>query len=141
LTLARPEGNSPGGKGLALFYLELRGPDGKLNGIRINRLKDKLGTRMLPTAEIELDGARAEPVSGLSDGVKAISPMLQITRIRNALCAIASMRRALALASDYAHRRIAFGAPLAEKPLHLQTLADLQAQFEACFLLTFRAVE
>jgi acyl-CoA dehydrogenase len=141
LTLARPEGNSPGGKGLALFYLELRGPDGKLNGIRINRLKDKLGTRMLPTAEIELDGARAEPVSELSDGVKAISPMLQITRIWNALCSIASMRRALALANDYAHRRIAFGAPLAEKPLHLQTLADLQAHFEACFLLTFRAVE
>jgi alkylation response protein AidB-like acyl-CoA dehydrogenase len=141
LTLARPEGNPPGGKGLALFYLELRGPDGKLNGMRINRLKDKLGTRMLPTAEIELDGARVEPVAGLSDGVKAISPMLQITRTWNALCSIASMRRGLALASDYAHRRIAFGTPLSEKPLHLQTLAELQAQFEACFLLTFRAVE
>ncbi len=141
LTLARPEGNPPGGKGLALFYLELRGPDGRLNGMRINRLKDKLGTRMLPTAEIELDGAQVEPVAGLSDGVKAISPMLQITRTWNALCSIASMRRGLALASDYAHRRIAFGAPLSEKPLHLQTLAELQAQFQACFLLTFRAVE
>src|SRR6266851_9849564 len=141
LTLARPEGNPPGGKGLALFYLELRGPDGRLNGMRINRLKDKLGTRMLPTAEIELDGAQVEPVAGLSDGVKAISPMLQITRTWNALCSIASMRRGLALASDYAHRRIAFGAPLSENPLHLQTLAELQAQFQACFLLTFRAVE
>src|SRR5713101_3431 len=47
----------------------------------------------------------------------------------------------LADAADYAHLRIAFGAPLSEKPLHLQTLAELQAQFQACFLLTFRAVE
>jgi len=141
LTLARPEGNSTGGKGLALFYLELRGPDGKLNGLRINRLKEKLGTKMLPTAEIELDGSRAELVAGSSDGVKAISPMLQITRTWNALCSIASMRRGLALATDYARQRHAFGAPLSQKPLHLQTLAELQTQFEASFLLTFRAVE
>src|SRR6266849_4015086 len=65
----------------------------------------------------------------------------EMTLTWNALCSIASMRRGLALASDYAHRRIAFGAPLSEKPLHLQTLAELQAQFQACFLLTFRAVE
>src|SRR5262249_9535909 len=57
LTLARPEGNPAGGKGLALFYLELRDAQGQPNGMRILRLKEKLGTRMLPTAEIELAGA------------------------------------------------------------------------------------
>jgi len=93
LTLARPEGNGPGGKGLALFYLELRQPDGQLNGIRIQRLKDKLGTRMLPTAELELQGAAAVPVAGLADGIKSISPMLQVTRTWNAICSVASMRR------------------------------------------------
>jgi len=51
------------------------------------------------------------------------------------------MRRALALARDYAGRRVAFGAPLAEKPLHLETLADLQAIFEGAFHLAFRTVE
>jgi alkylation response protein AidB-like acyl-CoA dehydrogenase len=141
LTLARPGGNGPGGKGLALFYLELRGEDGQLNGIRIRRLKDKLGTRMLPTAELELDGAIAEPVAGLSGGIKAMSPMLQITRTWNAICAIASMRRGIALARDYATRRVAFGAPLSKKSLHVETLANLQAELEAAFLLTFRQLE
>jgi len=141
LTLARPEGNGPGGKGLALFYLEVRGPDGQLNGIRIQRLKDKLGTRMLATAELELDGAKAVPVAGLTDGVKAISPMLQITRTWNAMIAVSSMRRGLALAADYAKRRVQFGAPLDKKPLHVETMAGLQTQFESGFLLTLRHVE
>ena len=59
LTLARPEGNAPGGKGLAMFYVEVRDAGGKLNGIRVDRLKDKLGTRKVPTAELTLDGTRA----------------------------------------------------------------------------------
>jgi alkylation response protein AidB-like acyl-CoA dehydrogenase len=141
LTLARPEGNGPGGKGLALFYLELRREDGTPNGVRVLRLKDKLGTRMLPTAEVELDGAMAIPVAGLSDGVRAIAPMLQITRTWNALCAVCSMRRGVALAWDFAGRRSAFGARLADKALHVQTLAELEAEYQAAFLLTFRLLE
>ena len=54
LTLARPEGGSGGGSGLAMFFLETRDTDGRLNGIRIERLKDKLGTRKVPTAELTL---------------------------------------------------------------------------------------
>ena len=73
LTLARPEGNGPGGRGLALFYLELRDERGALNGIEVNRLKDKLGTRKLPTAELELDGMLATPVGALRDGVRAMA--------------------------------------------------------------------
>src|SRR5262249_39616923 len=123
LTLARPEGNGPGGKGLALFYLEVRRPAGQLNGIRIQRLNDKLGTRIRATPERELDGAQAAPVAGLTDGVKAISPMLQITRTWNAIIAVSSMRRGLALTADYAKRRVSFGAPLDKKPLHVETMA------------------
>ncbi len=141
LTLARPEGNGPGGRGLAMFYLEQRTADGRLNGIRINRLKDKLGTRALPTAELELDGTLAQPVAGLSDGTRMITPMLQITRTWNAVCAIAFMRRGIALARDYARRRYAFGATLDQKPLHLDTLAGLQAELEGAFLLVMRVVE
>lgn len=141
LTLARPEGNPAGGKGLALFYLELRGPEGAPNGVKVLRLKDKLGTRMLPTAEVDLEGALATPVVGLSDGVRAIAPMLQITRVWNSLCAVCSMRRGIALARDYAVRRSAFGARLSDKPLHVQTLAELEAEYQAAFLLTFRVVQ
>ncbi|HEY7956031.1 MAG TPA: acyl-CoA dehydrogenase family protein, partial [Polyangia bacterium] len=141
LTLARPEGNGPGGRGLALFYLEMRDAAGKMNGIQINRLKDKLGTRKVPTAELTLDGARAELVSTAGDGIRNISSMLNITRTWNAVLSSAGMRRGLALARDYARRRAQFGAKLSEKPLHVDTLAGIEAEYEGAFLLGFRAVE
>ncbi len=141
LTLARPEGNPPGGRGLALFFLEVRDRDGRMNGISINRLKDKLGTRKVPTAELTLDGAIATPVVGLSDGIRNITPMLNVTRTWNAVGALAGMRRGIALARDYAKKRVQFGAPLADKPLHTDTLAGMQAEFEAAFQLTFRVIE
>ena len=141
LTLARPEGNSAGAKGLALFYLETRDRQGRLDHIVVHRLKDKLGTRKVPTAELTLEGTRAVPVQGLHDGVKHIAPMLNITRTWNSVSAIAYMRRGIALARDYARKRVAFGAPLAEKPLHLDTLAGMQAEFEAALHLTFFLVE
>ncbi len=141
LTLARPEGSPAGAKGLALFYLETRGEDGRLDHILVHRLKDKLGTRKVPTAELTLDGTLAIPVQGLSDGVKNIAPMLNITRTWNSVSAISYMRRGIALARDYAKKRVAFGAPLAEKPLHVDTLAGMQAEFEAALHLTFFLVE
>jgi acyl-CoA dehydrogenase len=141
LTLARPEGNPAGGKGLALFYVETRDAHDRPNGIVVNRLKDKLGTRKVPTAELTLDGTPATLVRGTADGVKNIAPMLNVTRTWNSVSAVALMRRGLALARDYAKRRVAFGAPLADKPLHLDTLAGLQAEYEAAFQLTFFVVE
>ncbi len=141
LTLARPEANGPGGRGLALFYLEMRDEHGHYNHIQVNRLKDKLGTRKVPTAELTLDGARAVPVAGLSDGIRNISSMLNITRTWNAVLSAAGMRRGIALARDYAHRRVAFGAPLEDKPLHADTLAGLEAEYSGAFMLSFRAAE
>jgi alkylation response protein AidB-like acyl-CoA dehydrogenase len=141
LTLARPEGNPPGGKGLALFYVETRDADDRPNGIVVNRLKDELGTRKVPTAELTLEGTPATLVRGTSDGVKNIAPMLNVTRTWNSVSAVALMRRGLALAREYAKLRIAFGAPLADKPLHVDTLAGLQAEYEAAFQLTFFVVE
>jgi alkylation response protein AidB-like acyl-CoA dehydrogenase len=141
LTLARPEGNPPGGSGLALFYLEVRNADGSPNGVWVNRLKDKLGTRMVPTAELTLDGTLATPVLGLRDGIKNISQMLTTTRTWNAVSAAASMARAIMLSKDYAKKRVAFGAPLAQKPLHVDTMAWSVAESWGAFLLAYRAVE
>ena len=141
LTLARPEGNPPGGRGLALFYLETRDEHGRLNKIEINRLKDKLGTRKVPTAELNLNGTPAQLVKESTDGVRNIAPLLNITRLWNGISAVALMRRGLALAEDYAQKRTAFGAPLSEKPLHLDTLAGLQAEAEAAFHLAFYVAE
>jgi alkylation response protein AidB-like acyl-CoA dehydrogenase len=141
LTLARPEGNGPGGKGLALFYIETRDEHGRLRHIHINRLKEKLGTRKVPTAELMLEGTPAELVVGTTDGVRNIVPMLHLTRTWNSVTAVAFMRRGLALARDYAKKRLAFGAPLAQQPLHLDTLAGLQAEMEGAFHLSFLLVE
>ncbi|MBM4373963.1 MAG: acyl-CoA dehydrogenase family protein [Deltaproteobacteria bacterium] len=141
LTLARPEGEPEGGRGLTLFYLETHDEAGALNGIQVNRLKDKLGTRKVPTAELTLDGALALPVTGIGSGIRNIAPMLNVTRTWNAICSIGFMRRGLALARDYARRRAQFGAPLSEKPLHVDTLAGLQAEFEAAFGLAFRVAQ
>jgi len=137
LTLARPEGSPEGSAGLSLFLVEQRKADGARNGIRILRLKDKLGTRALPTAELALEGCLAEPVGDLGRGVKKITPLLNITRLHNAISACGMMARLLQLLRDYARRRVAFGSPLARKALHRETLATLQVEYEAALALTF----
>src|SRR5690606_7056018 len=86
---------------------------------------------------IHLDGTLATPVGGLDHGVRLIAPMLNVTRTWNAVCALATMRRCLTLATAYAYQREAFGRRLIEHPLHLATLADMQAEFEAAFQLVF----
>jgi acyl-CoA dehydrogenase len=141
LTLARPEGGTSGGRGLAMFYVEVRDEQQRLNNIRVLRLKDKLGTRQMPTAELALDGTVAHLVGGPADGTKNITPMLGITRLWNAIIASSGMRRGLSLARDYAERRVAFGRRLIDHPLHQATLADLRVQHEAAMQLSFRAAE
>ncbi|HBB88349.1 MAG TPA: acyl-CoA dehydrogenase [Blastocatellia bacterium] len=141
LTLARPEGNPAGGRGLALFYLEMRDEHDRLRNISIDRLKDKLGTRKVPTAELTLNGTPAQLVLGTTDGVRNVAPLLNITRLWNGISAVSLMRRSLALALDYSHKRSAFGAPLSEKPLHMDTLAGLQAEAEGAFHLAFLVAE
>ena len=132
LTLARPDG----APGLSLFHVEQRLPDGSRNGITIHRLKDKLGTRALPTAELSMDGTRATLVGEPGRGVKSITPLLNVTRLHNAISACGTMARLLQLLRDYARRRQVFGAPLAAAPLHRETLAALHVEYEAALALT-----
>lgn len=141
MTLARIEddnGEAPSGsRGLSLFYLETRRADGSLNGITIHRLKEKLGTKALPTAELSLEGCAARLIGGPGEGVRRIASLINVTRVYNSICAVAGMRRAIALARDYARRRRAFGKLLCEHPLHVETLADLQLEYEGCLALVF----
>lgn len=127
----------PGSRGLSLFYLETHKADGSLNQIEIHRLKDKLGTRALPTAELTLNGTPAKLVGEPGNGVKNISTLFNITRIYNAVCSVSFMRRGIALARSYGTKRKAFGSFLRDLPLYVETLASLQSDFEACFQLTF----
>lgn len=126
LALARVEGDAEGNRGLSLFLIELADQVGR--EIRVLRLKEKLGTRALPTAELELDDGRAELVGERGRGVATVATMLNVTRYYNTVCAAGYLGRGLALARDYAGRRRAFGARLVEHPLHAGTLADLAAE-------------
>lgn len=137
LTLARPEGAPAGSRGLSLFYLELRDNQGALNNIQIHRLKDKLGTKALPTAELSLQGTPARIIGGEGEGVKRIASVLNITRIYNSVCALGHMRRALDLAQNYSKKRKAFGKLLIDHPLHRETLNWLERDFQHCFAFTF----
>ena len=80
-------------------------------------------------------------MKGSTDGVRNIAPLLNITRLWNGISAVSLMRRGLALSFDYAHKRVAFGAPLSEKPLHRDTLATLLAETAGAFQLAFYVAE
>jgi alkylation response protein AidB-like acyl-CoA dehydrogenase len=87
-----------GSKKLSAFYAPMRLPNGERNGVRIVRLKNKLGTRALPTAELELKGMRAWLIGNEGEGYREISTILNITRIHNSVSAVSFMRRALSVA-------------------------------------------
>ncbi|XP_054629917.1 acyl-CoA dehydrogenase family member 11-like [Dunckerocampus dactyliophorus] len=140
LTLARVRdragATTPGNRGLSLFYAEVsQDQDGRLRGIEVQRLKDKLGTRQMPTAELLLDGLLAHKLSEEGRGVASIANMLTITRIHNSVSAVAAMRRVVQLARDYATRRTAFAKLLKDHPLHMQTLARMEVETRGAFFL------
>jgi alkylation response protein AidB-like acyl-CoA dehydrogenase len=135
LTLARIEG--AGARDLTVFAVATHDSSGAWQQIRVHRLKDKLGTRALPTAETSMEGTPAILVGEPGRGVRTIAPVLTITRVWNTFCAASLMRRAVALAVDYARRRVAFGRTLVEQPLHAETLAALEVETRGALQLVF----
>ncbi|WP_044894161.1 acyl-CoA dehydrogenase family protein [Bacillus alveayuensis] len=137
--LARIEGSEPGTKGLSLFLVPWRNEDGTLNGIQIRRLKDKLGVRAVPSAEVVFDGAKAYLIGDAKKGFYYMMEALNLSRVCNAVASIGIMKRAFAEAKQYAYNRIAFGNPLVSYPMIKETLANLAARQEvqtsACFAL------
>jgi acyl-CoA dehydrogenase len=135
---ARPEGAEPGTRGLALFLLP-RVLDGRPNGFRLRRLKDKLGTRSMATGEIEFDGALGEPIGRLEDGFRnLVSIVLDTSRVHNALAACGAMRGALVESWEFARRRRAFDRPVAEFPAMQELLAGMKLRLAAALATTFR---
>ena len=143
LTLARPQGAEQGARGLSLFRIHRLLEDGTRNVILVRRLKDKLGTRSLPTAELELQGAIAVPVGDPYEGggVRRIATMLNITRIHNALGSAGSLARGLAWSRAYASVREVFGGRLQDLPAHRATLTDLAVDYAATLALVLRCCE
>jgi acyl-CoA dehydrogenase len=141
LALARPRGAEPGSRGLSLFALRLRRADGSWNGLRVRRLKDKLGTHALPTAELDLIGATAVPVGGIGHGVQKVAAVLHPARLFAAQSATGTAGHLLALARDYAGRRQVAGGLLAAQPVHQRWLAGIAAVYHAMTQLSLRAAQ
>jgi alkylation response protein AidB-like acyl-CoA dehydrogenase len=96
---------NPGSKGLSLYLAELRKEDGTLNGVRVHRLKDKYGTKALPTAELELVDMKATLMGKPHRGVPNITAILNITRIYSVAGTLAGVASSLAVAKDFARKR------------------------------------
>lgn len=131
LVLARPEGAPAGTKGLSLFLLPRTLPDGTANHYSIVRLKEKLGTRDMPSGEITLQGAVAYMVGDPQRGFVQMADMINMSRLSNGMRAAGMMRRALTEALFISRRRAAFGKPLAELPLMRRQLLKLMLPAEA----------
>jgi len=120
---------------LSLFYLPIRDEDGTLNHIEVEALKDKLGTKALPTAQLQLKGSKARMVGQKGRGVPTIATLFNITRIYNTVSAVSYMRRAYALTAAYGKERTAFGRPIAEHVLFKRTLRELEIAHQSSTLL------
>jgi alkylation response protein AidB-like acyl-CoA dehydrogenase len=135
---ARPEGASLGTRGLGCFLvprsLEGRGP----NGFRIRRLKDKLGTRCLASAEIEFDGALGWPIGEVGEGFHvAVEELLNTSRWLNAVGSSGLMRRAYLEAASFARHRRAFGTRIGEFQIVRAQLASMKVDEHAALASTF----
>ena len=124
--------------GLSCLFLPRVLPDGSLNAIRIQRLKDKLGNKANASSEVEFEGATAWLVGDEGRGVPQILEMGTMTRLDCALGTSGLMRQALSLALNHTTQRKAFGKRLIEQPLMRNVLSDLALESEAATALSLR---
>ncbi|MCZ8251264.1 MAG: isovaleryl-CoA dehydrogenase [Hylemonella sp.] len=124
--------------GLSCFFLPRVMPDGTLNALYIQRLKDKLGNKANASSEVEFVQAAAWLVGEEGRGVPQILEMGTMTRLDCALGSSGLMRQALALALNHTRQRLAFGKPLIEQELMRNVLADLALESEAATALSIR---
>src|ERR1700742_2970034 len=146
VVLAKPEGAPDSSRGVANFLVLRTRRDGSRNGVRVRRLKDKLGTRSVASGEVEFVDAEAfllsgeaSSDSGPSDG-KGLGRMMELTnaaRLGIALFGLGNARRALVESLCYARQRRAFGGALVDKPLMRRKLAEMIVDVEAALALVF----
>jgi alkylation response protein AidB-like acyl-CoA dehydrogenase len=148
VVLAKPEGAVDGVRGIAPFLVLRERRDGTGNGVKIRRLKDKLGTRSVASGEIEFTDAEAfllapsssAPVEGQAGDGRGLARMMELTngaRLAIAAMGLGCARRSLVESLCYTRAREAFGAPLYEQPLMRRKLAELIVETEAAQALVF----
>lgn len=152
VALARTGSQQDGSRGLSLFLVPLRlpllrnptdpVPSPISNNVLVHRLKNKIGTHILPTAELSLEFAEGHLIGALGKGVKNISPVLNITRLWSATASIGNLRKCLAIATSYAKVRAIHSGTilLKDTPIHVEQLASVNILYRALTYLTFGVV-
>src|ERR1700732_3112612 len=125
-------------EGLTCFFMPRFAPDGSVNAIQFQRLKDKLGNRSNASSEVEFAGAYAERVGEEGKGIRTIIQMVQLTRQDCAMASAGLMRSGLAHALNHARHRSVFQKHLADQPLMQAVLADMALHVEASIALVMR---
>jgi putative acyl-CoA dehydrogenase len=132
LVLAQAKG------GLTCFFMPRFTPDGSVNAIAFQRLKEKLGNRSNASSEVEFTGAYAQRIGDEGKGIRTIIQMVQLTRQDCAIASAGLMRSGLAHALHHARHRSVFQKHLADQPLMQTVLADMALQVEASVALVMR---
>ncbi|ANW01772.1 acyl-CoA dehydrogenase family protein [Bradyrhizobium icense] len=125
-------------QGLTCFFMPRFTPDGSVNAIRFQRLKDKLGNRSNASSEVEFHGAYAERIGEEGKGIRTIIQMVQLTRQDCAIASAGLMRSGLAHALHHARHRSVFQKHLADQPLMQAVLSDMALHVEATVALAMR---
>jgi putative acyl-CoA dehydrogenase len=124
--------------GLTCFLVPRLAPDGAVNGIRLERLKEKLGNRSNASAEIVFDRALGWRVGEEGRGIATILDMVTLTRLDCAVASAGLMRQALARSLHHASHRTVFQKRLIDQPMMRAVLADMALDVEAATALSFR---
>ncbi|MET4217941.1 putative acyl-CoA dehydrogenase [Bradyrhizobium sp. LB7.2] len=125
-------------QGLTCFFMPRFAPDGSINAIQFQRLKDKLGNRSNASSEVEFVGAYAEAVGEEGKGIRTIIQMVQLTRQDCAIASVGLMRSGLAHALHHTRHRSVFQKHLADQPLMQAVLSDMALHVEASVALIMR---
>jgi putative acyl-CoA dehydrogenase len=125
-------------EGLSCFFMPRFAPDGSVNAIHFQRLKDKLGNRSNASSEVEFNNAYAERVGDEGKGIRTIIQMVQLTRQDCAIASAGLMRSGLAHALHHARHRSVFQKHLADQPLMQAVLSDMALHVEASIALVMR---
>ena len=139
LATARPAGAPTGARGLGLYVVPLRLGDGRPNPMRFRRLKEKLGTTGIATAEIELTDTWGYEVAAPPRGLKLMMEALGFSRLHNAFAAAGLQRRAFLEAMRYCTHRTAFGERLTDMPMVQDEILKIMVPLEAGLGLALEA--
>ena len=140
LALARMPDAPSGTDGLGLFLVLREVPENNSATIQIQKLKDKLGVRSMPTGEVDLKNTQAFLLSGIGEGLKNMLEMVNFSRLYNSVASVAVMRRSILEALAFGHNRMAFGKKLVNQPLWRSAVSDLIAEHTGAMVLVFETI-